>query len=161
MFTVEGIRKLHGWTHESLGVLLDHLAMMPEADYGKSMDGFGFSTVRGQVIHLLNCEGFWVHTLQGQFYVDRAAEAVRTVDDARQLERETMARTEAYLSGLTDAQLNSDQELRFRDGDTTMRTPALVLHHMLTHAFHHKGQVVAMCRLLGRPVADTDLIRFG
>jgi len=31
---------------------------------------------------------------------------------------------------------------------------------MLTHAFHHKGQMVAMCRALGRPVRDTDMNQF-
>ncbi len=161
MFTVEGMRKLHGWTHQSLGVVLDHLATLPEADYGKPLEGFGFPTVREQVIHLLNCEGFWVHTLEGEFYTDRDPKALRTVEDARQLERDTMRHTEAYLSTLTDEQLNHGQELRFRDGDRAVQAPAMVLHHMLTHAFHHKGQIVAMCRLLGRPSPDTDLIRFG
>ncbi len=27
--------------------------------------GFGFRTLREQAIHSFNCEGFWVHTLQG------------------------------------------------------------------------------------------------
>ena len=65
-----------------------------------------------------------------------------------------------YLSGLSDSQLNSETELHFSDGDMAVRTPALVLHHVLTHAFHHKGQVVAMCRLLGYPAPDTDLNQF-
>lgn len=30
----------------------------------------------------------------------------------------------------------------------------------ITHAFHHKGQVAALCRLLGHPMGPTDL-RFG
>jgi uncharacterized damage-inducible protein DinB len=51
-------------------------------------------------------------------------------------------------------------QLRFPDGDTAVRTPALILHHLLTHAFHHKGQTVAMCRILGHPAPDTDLNQF-
>jgi uncharacterized damage-inducible protein DinB len=65
-----------------------------------------------------------------------------------------------YLSGLNEQRLNAGTELHFSDGDTAVRTPALVLHHVLTHAFHHKGQIVSMCRRLGYPVSDTDLIRF-
>jgi uncharacterized damage-inducible protein DinB len=34
------------------------------------------------------------------------------------------------------------------------------LHHLLTHTFHHKGQIVAMCRVLGHPAPDTDLNQF-
>ena len=48
----------------------------------------------------------------------------------------------------------------FPDGDVAVRTPALVLHHVLTHAFHHKGQIVAMCRTFGHPAPDTDLNQF-
>jgi uncharacterized damage-inducible protein DinB len=64
------------------------------------------------------------------------------------------------MSRLTDQQVNSNTELRFPDGDVAIRTPALVLHHVTTHAFHHKGQMVAMCRALGHPAHDTDLNQF-
>jgi len=37
-------------------------------------------------------------------------------------------------------------------------TPAHVIHHVLTHAFHHKGQIVSMCRMLGYPAPETDLL---
>jgi uncharacterized damage-inducible protein DinB len=83
-----------------------------------------------------------------------------TVADARRLQQEFTARTSAYLSELTDTALNTDTELRFPDGDIDIRTPALILHHVLTHAFHHKGQIVAMCRLLDHPAPDTDLNQF-
>jgi uncharacterized damage-inducible protein DinB len=64
------------------------------------------------------------------------------------------------LSTLTNQELNADRELHFSDGDVAVRTPALVLHHVLTHAFHHKGQIVAMRRALGHPARDTDLNQF-
>jgi uncharacterized damage-inducible protein DinB len=82
------------------------------------------------------------------------------VSDARVLQREVSVKTLNYLSGLNEQQLNATTELRFSEGDTAVRTPALVLHHVLTHAFHHKGQIVAMCRILGYPAPDTDLNQF-
>lgn len=160
MFTVDGIRKLHGWTHACLNIVLDHLSTMPAGDYEMIVPGFGAATLRQQVIHNYNCEGFWVHTLQGRRYVDRQPEECPTIADARALQQEISTHTLAYLSNLTDQQLNTDKELHFPDGDVVVRTPALVLHHMLTHAFHHKGQIVAMCRLLGHPAPDTDLNQF-
>lgn len=80
--------------------------------------------------------------------------------DARVLQREVMQHTHAYLATMTDQVLNANRALRFPDGDEAVRTPALVLHHVVTHAFHHKGQIVAMCRLLGHPAPDTDLNQF-
>ena len=160
MFTLEGVRKLHGWTHSSLNLVLDHLSTIPESDYAKEVPGFGFPTLREQMIHIFNCEGFWIQALQGLRYVDRKPDKCFAVADAGLLQREVIQQTHAYLSSLTNEQLNTDTELHFSDGDVAVRTPALVLHHVLTHAFHHKGQVVAMCRLLGHPAHDTDLNQF-
>lgn len=160
MFTLDGIRKFHHWTHSTLGLVLDHLATIPAGDYTKEVPGFGFPTLRHQVLHILNCEGFWVHNLQGLSYGDQAISECPSISDARAFEQEICEQTLAYLSRLSDQQLNADTELRFSDADHAVRTPALVLHHMLTHAFHHKGQIVAMCRLLGHPAPDTDLNNF-
>ena len=160
MFTIDGVRKFHGWTQASLNLALDHLSTMPANDYGTELSGFGFPTLREQAIHIFNCEGFWVHTLQGLRYVNRTPEDCPAVADVRLLQKEISQATHAYLSSLTNQQLNADTELHFSDGDVSVRTPALVLHHVLTHAFHHKGQIVAMCRALGHPASDTDLNQF-
>lgn len=160
MFTLDGIQKFHGWTHASLSLLLDHLSSIPATDYAKVLPAVGFPTLRAQVIHILNCEGFWIHTLQGLPYVDRNPVECPTVADAKLFEQEIGRRTHTYLSGLTDQQLNNETELNFSDGEIAIRTPALILHHVLTHAFHHKGQIVAMCRALGHPAPDTDLNQF-
>jgi uncharacterized damage-inducible protein DinB len=160
VFTLDGIRQFHRWTHASFSLLLDHLSTIPATDYAKVLPEFGFPTLREQVIHVLNCEGFWIHTLQGLRYVDRNPAECTAVFDARLLEREVGQWTHTYLSSMTDQQLNNDTELHFPDGDIAVRTPALILHHILTHAFHHKGQIVAMCRALGHAAPDTDLNQF-
>jgi uncharacterized damage-inducible protein DinB len=154
------MRKLHSWTHSSLTLVLDHLATIPEGDYAKAIPGFGFPTLRAQIIHILNCEGFWIHTLQGAQFKDEDPAGWPAVSGARVLQHRVSANTLAYFSGLTDEQLNTDTELNFSDGDKAVRTPALVLHHIFTHAFHHKGQIVSMCRTLGHPAPDTDLNQF-
>ena len=151
---------MHSWTYSSLTLLLDHLSTIPEEAYVKELPGFGFSTLRAQIIHIFNCEGFWIHTLQAIRFRDENLADWPTIPDVRRLQHRVGANTLAYLSGLTDEQLNTDTELRFSDGDRAVRTPAFILHHVLTHAFHHKGQIVSMCRTLGYPAPDTDLSRF-
>jgi uncharacterized damage-inducible protein DinB len=160
MFTLAGIRKFHSWTHASIALVLDHLSTLPAAAYSQELPGFGFSNLREQIVHVFNCELFWIHTLQSSSFTDWKPADLPAVSDARELQRQVMEQTLAYLSHLTEEQLNTTTKLHFSDGDTATRTPALVLHHLLTHAFHHKGQIVAMCRLLGHPASDTDLIRF-
>jgi len=160
MFTLDGIRKFHRWTHASLTLVLDHLSTISADAYAKDLPSFGFSTLRKQVIHVFNCEGFWISTLQGLQYVDRDPADFLDVADAVRLQQEVIDQTARYLESLTDEQLNGDTALRFSDGGSAVRTPALILHHVFTHAFHHKGQIVAMCRELGHPAPDTDLNQF-
>jgi uncharacterized damage-inducible protein DinB len=160
MFTLDGIRKFHAWTHASLTLLFDHLATLSAEDYARELPGFGYPSIRAQVVHLLGCELRWVNRLRGIANEPWHDGRWPAIADARVLQSETRARTLDYLSGLTDAQINSNTTLHFPDGDTAVRTPALILHHVFTHAFHHKGQIVAMCRILGNPAPDTDLNQF-
>jgi len=159
-FTLDGMRQLHSWTHASLTLVLDHLATLPAAAYETELPGFGSSSVRAQVMHIFNCEAFWIHTLRSLPYTDEDPTDWPTVSHVRDLQHRTMRQTLAYLSTLSERQLNSATKLHFPDGDTAVRTPALILHHVFTHAFHHKGQIVAMCRILGHPAPDTDLNQF-
>ena len=65
--------------------------------------------------------------------------------------------TRAYLESLTEEQLNTTLAKRPADWGGELRSPAFILLHVITHAFHHKGQIVAMLRILGYPAPDTDL----
>lgn len=160
MFTLDGMRKFHGWTHQSLTMVFDHLAPLPPADYKRELPNFGYASLHAQVVHLLGCEDRWVRRLRNLPGDSGDPARWPTVADARTLQSEVTRQTLDYLSGLTQPQLNTNTSLRFPDGDTAVSTPALVLHHVLTHAFHHKGQIVAMCRALGHPAPDTDLNQF-
>lgn len=160
MFTLDGIRKLHAWTHAALGVLFQHLETLPEADYSKELPGFGYASIQKQVVHLLGCESRWVRRLEIQPAGSWDAGRWPTLADACSLQREVTIQTLHYLSGLTDHELNARTTIHFPDGSSAVRTPALILHHVFTHAFHHKGQIVAMCRILGHPAPDTDLNQF-
>lgn len=157
MFTLNGLKAFHNWTHSTLDVLFDHLEAMPEALLSEELDGFGFASIRAQVVHLLLCELHWLGRLQGQDLLPRGDEP-RNVADFRALKRRAAEATARYLAGLTDEGLSVEVAMLEPDGTSMGGTPAKVMHHVLTHAFHHKGQVVAMCRLLGHPAPETDLL---
>ena len=151
-FTLAGIRQFHTWTHASLTVLFDHLATFPAADYAKGHPRLRLPHSPRPGRPHLRCEAFWVHHPANlSLRRRRPGRLARTVAEARTLQREVGLRTLNYLSRLSEQHLNSNTQMHFPDGDTAVRTPALILHHILTHAFHHKGQIVAMCRALGHP----------
>ena len=43
--------------------------------------------------------------------------------------------------------------------DKLNATPLMIFTHVITHEFHHKGQVMAMCRQLGYPPPETDVYK--
>ena len=69
----------------------------------------------------------------------------------------TRKATQAYLDDLTEEQLNTTLAKRPVDWGGELRSPAYILLHVITHAFHHKGQIVAMLRIVGCPAPDTDM----
>jgi uncharacterized damage-inducible protein DinB len=73
--------------------------------------------------------------------------------------RRILDATRAYLETLGEGQLNTTLAKRPEGWFGELRSPAFILLHVITHTFHHKGQVVAMLRALGHPAPDTDLQR--
>ena|SRR5579862_2629953 len=157
MFTKAGIIELHSRMHERLDLLLRHVATLPDELRHEPISGFGHLTVWKQVVHILTCEEGWVHDLQRKSFAVWYAEDCSTMAALQASKDRVREATRTYLGGLTEAQLNATLAERPPDWSGELRSPAFILLHVITHAFHHKGQVVAIVRILGYPVPDTDL----
>jgi len=157
MFTKAGINQLHTALHERLDLLMDHVANVPDELRHKSLLGFGHSSVWKQLVHILTCEEGWVHDLQNKGFAGWDGEDWTTIEDLRIARNRIRQATRNYLGGLTEEQLNTTLVTRPLDWGGELRSPAFILLHVITHAFHHKGQIVAMLRILGHPAPDTDL----
>jgi len=157
MFTREGILELHTATHERIDLLLRHIATLPDALCRQPIPGFGHATVWKQLVHILTCEEGWVLDLQNRPFAGWFEDDCPTMSLLQAAKDRIRKTTQAYLSSLTDMELNTTLAERPQDWDGALRSPAFILLHVITHAYHHKGQVVAMLRILGYPAPDTDL----
>jgi uncharacterized damage-inducible protein DinB len=157
VFTKAGIGELHGAMHERLDLLLSHVATVPDELLREPISGFGHPSVWKQLAHVLSCEEVWVHNLQDKAFTDLQEDDVSTMTALLATKRRIRDTTRAYLESLSEAQLNATLVKRPQDWGGELRSPAFILLHVITHAFHHKGQIVAMLRILGCPAPDTDL----
>jgi uncharacterized damage-inducible protein DinB len=157
MFSKAGMVELHATMHERLDLLLRHVATVPEELSHKPISGFGRPSVWQQLEHILTCEEGWIHALQNKPFQDWSAEDCPTMAELRASRDRIREATRTYLGNLTEEQLNTTLAERPADWGGELRTPAFILLHVITHAFHHKGQIVAMLRILGYPAPDTDL----
>lgn len=163
MFTRDGLLDLHRWTHYSLDRVFTHCAAMPVELFMRRVESFPHDDLRAQLIHVVETEHYWLwKLLHPAAAEDELAEwvaddfpSVAAIDERR---REVMVVTRAYLETAGDAGLSAPVTLIWPDGvEVANRPAAFYVLHAVTHAFHHKGQVAALCRHLGHPMADTDL----
>jgi len=157
MFTKSGIIELHSATHDRLDILLRHIANVPDNLLREPVTGFGFPTVWKQLVHILTVEEGWVHDLQYKPFAGWYEEHVPTLAALLAEKRRILNATHAYLDTLDEHQLNTTLPKPAEGWFGELRSPAFILLHVITHTFHHKGQVVAMLRALGHPAPTTDL----
>lgn len=157
MFTKAGIIELHARMHERLDLLLRHVATLPDELSHNAISGFGHPSVWKQLAHILMCEEGWVHDLQKKSFAVWCAEDCPTFAALQASKDRIRGATRTYLEDLTEEQLNTTLAERPPGWSGELRSPAFILLHVITHAFHHKGQIVAMVRILGYPAPDTDL----
>lgn len=149
--------ELHAHMHERLDILLRHIATVPDELTRKPIAGFGFPSVWKQLVHILTCEEGWIHDLQNKPFDGWSEEECPTMPTLLLAKERIRDETRNYLGDLTEEQLNAVLARRPESWGGELRSPAFIVLHVITHAFHHKGQIVAMLRILGYPAPDTDL----
>jgi uncharacterized damage-inducible protein DinB len=71
--------------------------------------------------------------------------------------QQTASATRSYLDRSSGAELNSPREMISDPDHTRLFRPADVIMRVVTHIFNHQGQVLAMCRTIGKPNHTHDL----
>lgn len=163
LFTRDALLRHHEFAHTGLAALLAHVQTLPRDKFRTALDGFGLPSVRAQLVHLLDCEYSWVLGVQGRGdepYDWSHANDLQTPADLAEHRKWVAEQTRQWLLNETDASLNAPRDVT-EGGRTHSGIPAEMLLHLMTHAYHHKGQTVAMCRQLGHPAPPTDMVWIG
>jgi len=159
VYTKEGIRSLHSGAHECLDIVFQHGAKMPFELLKQEIPGGSHGSVRNQMVHVLMTEAAWVGDLQNVSIDEPKPEDFFSLEALLAAKRNVMTETIVYLDSLSERALNEQITIRPKAWVGMVRSPAFILHHVITHAFHHKGQMAMMYRMLGHPIGDTDLQR--
>ncbi|GAA4315491.1 hypothetical protein GCM10023149_12130 [Mucilaginibacter gynuensis] len=84
---------------------------------------------------------------------------VITIDAVKQLFANADAYVDEFLNRFAQT-LNDPISAVLPRNRPVTATPLEIYTHAFAHEFHHKGQIMTMCRLLGHTPPDTDIIRF-
>jgi uncharacterized damage-inducible protein DinB len=157
MYTAQSLLDIHSRAHESLRRLIAFCGTLTDEELRRPLTGFGFPTVLRQLEHTIGAEVYWqsvVTTGYSEEVTPRELENVAAVEAFRQ---QTAAVTRAYLDCATESELNTPRQMISDPGKTRLLRPADVIMRVVTHIFNHQGQVLAMCRTIGKPNERIDL----
>ncbi len=156
MHTSHALLDIHTRAHDSLSRLMTHCHLLTGDEIDRELDGFGYPTVRLQLHHEITGERYWVSVLEDRMNADENDADYPTVASLEAYREEVAAVTRAYLAAASVDELNTPRAMRTWGGREPVLIPAHVVMRTMTHLYHHQGQILAMCRLLGKPASKMD-----
>jgi len=117
----------------------------------RPLPGFGFPTILGQFEHTIGAEVYWQTVVMRGYTEEATLPKLPDVAAIEAFRQQTASATRSYLDRASEAELNSPRVMISDPGQTRLLRPADVIMRVVTHIFNHQGQVLAMCRTIGKP----------
>ena len=157
MYTAEALLDIHARGHESLRRLLVFCGELTDDELKQPIAGFGFSTIHRQFKHTICAELYWQLVLTRGYSKEATLPPLPDLAAMEAFRAQTASATRKYLETAALADLNFPREMISDPGETRVLRPADVILRIVTHIFNHQGQILAMCRSLGKPNETYDL----
>ncbi len=141
-------------------VLLEFTASLPNEIYILERPDFAYGSIRNIHAHVAFCYLAWAGVALGYKRENLSVSAEQILDAIAM--RERFAFVDSIVNEALTKFTTPDEPLEFqhRSGPLNV-TQRWLLLHPITHEFHHKGQLLALARVLEHPLpgnVDTDLV---
>jgi uncharacterized damage-inducible protein DinB len=154
------LQKQYALVQSSREVVLSFIDTQVGNDLNTPVPAFNNQPIRFFLVHNADCYLNWL----AYFALKQPAKLISNEDfNSVGLIRELYIRADgivaAFLESFKDKMEVPVEGHHNRTGLVSV-TPLQLFTHVTTHEFHHKGQIMTMCRMLGHVPPDTDAIRF-
>ncbi|KAA3596992.1 MAG: DinB family protein [Calditrichaeota bacterium] len=156
MYTTETLQDLHTRGHNTLQKLLEHCDKFNSEELNREFEGFGYPNILQQFHHTIGAEEYWIGVVEGLMKVDDNASDFTTIESLKNYREQVFTTTENYLKNASTEELNTERKMITWGNNERNLIPARVFLRTFTHIYQHQGQIVTLCRLLGRPISGTD-----
>jgi uncharacterized damage-inducible protein DinB len=116
------------------------------------MDGFGYPTIRLLIYHILGAQYYWIGVLQGRIDADENDSRYPTIESLEKYHEQVISMTEEFLRAASMEELSTPRKMITWQNIERTLIPAHIIMRTVTHLYQHQGQIMAICRLLGKPV---------
>ncbi|MCA9726298.1 MAG: DinB family protein [Candidatus Eisenbacteria bacterium] len=155
MYCRNALLDIHVRAHQSLAGLLRHCRELTADELRRELPGFGYPTVHEQLEHVIGAEQYWMRVVRGTYVSrqesDEGDGRFPTVEALEQFRVVVAGETEDDLRNSTDEAWNEPREMLTWPDNRRILVPALILLRTQMHIYQHQGQVMAMCRTMGKP----------
>jgi uncharacterized damage-inducible protein DinB len=156
---MDEMRTVYGWVVETRAGLLSFLEGLLFDVVARELDDVGHGSMRGLLLHVAGCYRWWLHAYVNELPMPKRDD--KSYPDMRSI-RKAFSEVDAIADTFCDSWAGSSDATLSRRvpwGEKPLVvTPRWLFTHATTHEFHHKGQIVMLCRRLGHPPAETDLV---
>jgi len=139
-------------------VLLEYCKNLSAENFLIENSAFGRGSVRNLLVHIGNTYEFWIG--RESLKKDMKFTEYNSVKDV--IEAEVFFyNIDSLLEEFIDVYAETDMvdiETSIQ-GKVIVATPLKLFTHVITHEFHHKGQILSLSRHLGYVPVDTDVMR--
>ena len=134
---------------------MDYCNMIGPDLFIKEVDGFGRGgSIRSLMVHINNSYQYWTGThCLGRERIFNEYSNFTTLQSCMTLYERTDELVIEVINTFSDRMYEKISRDKF------VASPFEVFSHVITHEYHHKGQILTISRLLGYTPVDTDILR--
>jgi len=144
---------------ESRQVLLDYCKTISQTDLVNENSSFGRGgSIKNLLVHIANVYEFWIgQKALGKNIVFTSNQSNSNITDIIA----AFDQVDTFMTEFIEMfRTTEEKEIRYESNGISNTISTLKLFtHVLTHEFHHKGQILSLSRHLGYVPVDTDIIR--
>jgi uncharacterized damage-inducible protein DinB len=153
----EVLRVQYEFVTQSRTVLMDFCAKLTTTDLVCENSSFGKGSIRNLLTHIGNTYLFWI----GEIGMGRKMEYSNegSIPDIVGLVAH-FKKVDVLMNEFFEIEFDATKEVDYQiNGQSGRATLLKIATHVMTHEFHHKGQILSLSRHLGHIPVDTDIMR--
>ena len=140
--------------------VFSYLDIIEYDDIVTQIESFNKASMQYLILHIANTYIYWIKQFTFKQKIDYFTEDnIHSVNDIRKAFDEVNLLVDEFLSKYNDYNTPIEGEIFWLKKNMTFSVLELFTH-VITHEFHHKGQIMSMSRMLGYTPLDADVIRF-
>lgn len=148
-------REQYQYVKGSRNVLFEYCETISAEDFVNQNNSFGRGgSMRNLLVHIANTYEYWIANFalkKNKVYAEY--ENYKTIKEVKLLFEIVDDFMEEFIS-----QIDQIKDFEIQNTQNTAK-PLQLFSHVITHEYHHKGQILSLSRHLGYTPVDTDIMR--